>query len=143
MAKVAVLPPRDCSSQALAALTREPRQRLGSSPTPNETGTTIRQDWPTDYAKIQSMVDNDQVIWDVVNVRNDFGLQSTGDLLEPLDYSVIDKEPILEGYASEYRIACMLYANILAYNTEQIDGTPSSWADLFDTQKFPGQRGLA
>jgi putative spermidine/putrescine transport system substrate-binding protein len=111
-------------------------------PYSNETGTTIRQDSPTDYAKIQSMVENNQVIWDVVNVSNDFGLQSTAELLEPLDYSVIDKEPILEGYASKYRIACMLYANTLAYNTEQIDGTPSSWADLFDTQKFPGQRGF-
>jgi putative spermidine/putrescine transport system substrate-binding protein len=111
-------------------------------PYSNETGTRIRQDSPTDYAKIQSMVENDQVIWDVVNVSNDFGLQSTADLLEPLDYSIVDKEPILEGYATEYRIACMLYANTLAYNTEQIDGTPSSWADLFDTQMFPGQRGL-
>ena len=111
-------------------------------PYSNETGTTIGQDWPTDYAKIQSMVENNHVTWDVVNVSNDFGLQSTADLLEPLDYSVIDKEPILEGYASEYRIACMLYANTLAYNTEQIDGTPSSWADIFDTRKFPGQRGF-
>jgi putative spermidine/putrescine transport system substrate-binding protein len=112
------------------------------NPYSNETGTTIRQDSPTDYAKIQSMVENDQVIWDVVNVSNDFGLQSTAELLEPLDYSIIDKDPILEGYASEYRIACMLYANTIAYNTEQIDGTPSSWADIFDTQKFPGQRGF-
>ena len=111
-------------------------------PYSNETGTTIRQDSPTDYAKIQDMVENNRVIWDVVNVSNDFGLQSTAELLEPLDYSVIDKEPILEGYATEYRIACMLYANTLAYNTEQIDGTPSTWADLFDTQKFPGQRGF-
>jgi putative spermidine/putrescine transport system substrate-binding protein len=111
-------------------------------PYSTETGTEIRQDSPTDYEKIQSMVENNQVTWDVVNVSNDFGLESTGDLLEPLDYSVIDKEPILEGYASEYRVACMLYANTLAYNTEQVEGTPSRWADLFDTQKFPGQRGF-
>jgi putative spermidine/putrescine transport system substrate-binding protein len=112
------------------------------NPYSNDTGTKIHQDSPTDYARIQSMVENDQVIWDVVNVSNDFGLHSTADLLEPLDYSIIDKEPILEGYASEFRIACMLYANTIAYNTEQIDGTPSSWADTFDTQKFPGQRGF-
>src|SRR3712207_2716878 len=111
-------------------------------PYSKETGTEIRQDSPTDYAKIQAMVENDQVIWDVVNVSNDFGLESTAELLEPLDYSVIDKEPILEGYASEYRIACMLYANVLAYSTEQFDGTPSTWADLFDTQQFPGRRGF-
>jgi putative spermidine/putrescine transport system substrate-binding protein len=112
------------------------------NPYSDETGTKIRQDSPTDYAKIQSMVENNKVVWDVVNVSNDFGLQSTADLLEPLDYSVIDRGPILEGYASRYRIACMLYANTLAYNIEKIDGTPSTWADLFDTQNFPGQRGF-
>jgi putative spermidine/putrescine transport system substrate-binding protein len=112
------------------------------TPYSKETGTKIRQDSPTDYEKIQSMVENDRVIWDVVDVGNDFGLQSTADLLEPLDYSVIDKEPILEGYANEYRIACMLYANVLAYNTERVEGTPNNWADFFDTQKFPGGRGL-
>jgi putative spermidine/putrescine transport system substrate-binding protein len=88
------------------------------------------------------MVENDRVNWDVVDVGNDFGLKSTADLLEPLDYSVIDKGSILEGYASKYRVACMLYATVLAYNTEQIDGTPSSWVDFFDTGRFPGERGL-
>jgi putative spermidine/putrescine transport system substrate-binding protein len=112
------------------------------TPYSKETGTEIRQDAPTDYEKIRSMVENNRVTWDVVNVSNDFGLESTGNLLEPLDYSVIDKEPILEGYATKYRIACMLYANVLAYNIEQVEGSPSTWADLFDTRKFPGQRGF-
>jgi spermidine/putrescine-binding protein len=91
-------------------------------PYSKETGTKIRQDSPTDYARLQDMVENNKVIWDVVDVGNDFGLESTADLLEPLDYSVIDKGPILEGYASNYRIGCMLYANVLAYNTEQSGG---------------------
>ena len=111
-------------------------------PYSKETGTEIRQDSPTDYAKLQSMVENNQVIWDVVDVGNDFGLESTADLLEPLDYSVIDKGSILEGYATKYRVANIIYSNILAYNTEQIDGTPRNWVDFFDTQKFPGARGL-
>jgi hypothetical protein len=34
---------------------------------------------------------HDHVIWDVVNVSNDFGLQSTAELLEPLDYSLSTK----------------------------------------------------
>jgi putative spermidine/putrescine transport system substrate-binding protein len=118
------------------------QEKAWLEPYSKETGTEIRQDSPTDYAKIQSMVENNRVTWDVVDVGNDFGLQSTADLLEPLDYSVIDKKPILEGYANKYRVACMLYANVLAYNTEQIEGTPSRWADFFDTRKFPGGRGL-
>ncbi len=118
------------------------QEKAWLKPYSKESGTEIRQDSPTDYAKIQAMVENNRVTWDVVNVSNDFGLQSTAELLEPLDYSVIDKGPILEGYASKYRIACMLYANVLAYNTEQIEGTPSNWVDFFDPQRFPGRRGL-
>jgi len=60
-----------------------------------ETGTEIRQDSPTDYARLQDMVEKNKVVWDVVDVGNDFGLESTADLLEPLDYSVIDKGPTL------------------------------------------------
>ena len=36
----------------------------------------------------------------------------------------------------------MLYANVLAYNTERVEGYPSSWTDFFNTRKFPGRRGL-
>jgi spermidine/putrescine-binding protein len=43
-------------------------------PYSKKTGTEISQDSPTDYAKIQSMVENNKVIWDVVDVGNDFGL---------------------------------------------------------------------
>jgi putative spermidine/putrescine transport system substrate-binding protein len=118
------------------------QEKAWLEPYTKETGTEIREDSPTDYAKLQSMVENNEVIWDVVDVGNDFGLESTGNLLEPLDYSVIDRKPILEGYASKYRVACMLYANVLAYNTEQVEGTPSNWADFFDTRKFSGRRGL-
>src|SRR5215212_11163535 len=39
-------------------------------PYSKETGTKIHQDSPTDYAKIQSMVENNKVTWDVVNVSN-------------------------------------------------------------------------
>src|SRR5215211_4118654 len=111
-------------------------------PYSKQSGIEIRQDSPTDYAKIQSMVENNRVKWDVVDVGNDFGLESSADFLEPLDYSVVDKGSILEGYASKYRVACMLYATVLAYNTEQMGGTPSSWVDFFDTGRFPGRRGL-
>ncbi|MNO78339.1 Spermidine/putrescine-binding periplasmic protein precursor [compost metagenome] len=31
---------------------------------------------------------------------------------------------------------------MLAYNRNKLDGTPTSWADFWDVQKFPGKRGL-
>jgi putative spermidine/putrescine transport system substrate-binding protein len=71
------------------------QERAWLRPYSKEAGTEIRQDSPTDYARLQDMVEKNKVVWDVVDVGNDFGLQSTADLLEPLDYSVIDKGPTL------------------------------------------------
>jgi putative spermidine/putrescine transport system substrate-binding protein len=134
--------PRELVFTSYGGSFQRAQEQAWLKPYSRETGTEIHQDSPTDYARLQDMVENNKVTWDVVDVGNDFGLQSTAALLEPLDYSVIDKEPIPEGYASEYRVACMLYSNVLAYNTEQVEGAPSSWADFFNTQKFPGRRGL-
>lgn len=121
---------------------QQAQEKAWLEPFSKETGIEIRQDSPTDYAKLRAMVENNQVTWDVVDVVNDFGLESTADLLEPIDYSVIDREPILDGYASEYRIANILSANVLGYNTEKVEGAPEGWADFFDLEKFPGERGL-
>ncbi len=88
-----------------------------------------------------------------MDVGNDFGLQSTANLLEALDYSVIDKDPIswkgtLLSTGFTYRVylpgcLCMLYANVLAYNTERVEGTPgSSGPTSLTLGKFPGGRGL-
>lgn len=121
---------------------QEAQAKAWLNPYSDETGTQIQQDSPTDYAKIQAMVENNNVTWDVVDVGNDYGLQSTADLLEPLDYSVINREPILEGYADEHRVANILYSNILAFRTDQFESKPENWTDFFDLEKFPGQRGM-
>jgi putative spermidine/putrescine transport system substrate-binding protein len=93
--------------------------------------------------KIQAMVEAGQVEWDVVDVGNDFGTEAHADLLEPLDYSLIKQDEIIEGFAGDYRVADITYGVVLAYNTEQTAGAvPEGWADFFDTAKIPGKRGL-
>lgn len=111
-------------------------------PFSEETGVRVIQDTPNDTARLRAMVENEQVSWDVVNVGSDFGLESTAHLLEPLDYSVIDRRTIRDGYATDHRVALSLGAFVLGYNTDQMEGTPSGWADFFDLEKFPGKRGV-
>lgn len=118
------------------------QEKAWLKPYSKKSGIKVRQDSPTDYAKLQAMVENNQVTWDVVDVEEDFGLGSTTEFLEPLDYSVINKDSILEGYANKYRVADILFANVLAYNADKINGTPENWADFFDLEKFPGSRGV-
>jgi putative spermidine/putrescine transport system substrate-binding protein len=121
---------------------QQAQTRAWFEPFSEETGIEVLQESPTDYAKLRAMVENQQVTWDVVETGEEFGLGSSTQWLEPLDYSVIDSENIIRDLESKYRVPLMFYGNVLAYNTEQVEGTPQNWADFFDLEKFPGKRCL-
>ena len=107
------------------------------------TGVQFQESEESSNATIKAQVEAGNVEWDVVDVGNDFGLEGNADLLEPLDYSLIKQDEILEGFATKYRVGDMTYGVALAYNTDKTAGkVPEGWADFFDTTKFPGKRGL-
>jgi putative spermidine/putrescine transport system substrate-binding protein len=95
-------------------------------------------------AKVKTQVESGQVTWDIVNPGNDFAVDSQGQWFEPLDYSVIPRDQVKEGFSGTYRIANIIGATVLGYNTTKTNGqTPQSWADFFDLQKFPGKRAVS
>jgi putative spermidine/putrescine transport system substrate-binding protein len=107
------------------------------------TGVQFVEDENSSNATIKAQVEAGQVTWDVVDVGNDFGLDAHKDLLEPLDYSLIPRDEVLDGFAGDYRVADITYGVVLGYNTEQTAGVvPEGWADFFDTAKIPGKRGM-
>jgi putative spermidine/putrescine transport system substrate-binding protein len=108
------------------------------------TGVKFQEDEASSAATIKAQVESGQVTWDVVDVGNDFGLDVHKDLLEPLDYSLIPRDEIIENLgATDYRVPDITYGVALAYNTEQTAGkVPEGWADFFDTTKIPGKRGM-
>jgi len=107
------------------------------------TGVKFQESEDSSNATIKAQVESGQVTWDIVDVGNDFGLDANADLLEPLDYTKIKKDEILDGFAGTYRVADITYGVVLAYNTDKTGGqVPQGWADYFDTAKFPGKRGM-
>ncbi len=121
---------------------QEAQTKAWFNPFSKQTDVKVLQESPTDYAKLRAMVENGQVTWDVVETGEEFGLGTTTEWLEPIDYSRINRDNIIRGLDSEYRVPLMFYGNVLAYNTEKVDGTPRGWADFFDLEKFPGKRSL-
>ena len=94
--------------------------------------------------KIKEMVDSGNVTADVCDgdLFDAVALGKTGHL-EPIDYSVVDKAKTIDGYALEHGISIILYGYAFMYDTEAYpDAPPTSWADFFDTAKFPGARSL-
>src|SRR5690606_34475398 len=66
--------------------------------------------------------------------------------LQPLNV----KSPYLDStpaeYKNDYFAGCNVFAVVLAYRTDAFEDKgkqpPQSWADFFDTKKFPGRRAM-
>lgn len=94
--------------------------------------------------KIKAMVDENNVIWDVVDTDlfTGIGLGKRG-YLERIDYSVVDKNKVPPGMAVEFGIMDYSYSYVLAYDAEKFgDDPPTSWADMWNFDKYPGGRTM-
>lgn len=104
-------------------------------------GINVLQDGPTDYGKIKAMVEASGVNWDVVDVEGDYAIQAGNQgLLEKLDFSVIDKASLDPRFVTDYSVGSFYYSFVIGCNKDAVAACPKSWADLFDTAKFPGKR---
>lgn len=114
-------------------------------PAAKKFGVEIANVSPTNYAKIKAMVEANAVEWDLVDVGGQFIYQGRDqNLLEKIDYSVVDASHLDKAWVSEYGVFTSTGATVLAYNTNAVtgDAKPESWKDFWDIAKFPGARSL-
>jgi putative spermidine/putrescine transport system substrate-binding protein len=100
---------------------------------------------PNTVAKLKSMVEAKAVEWDVMQVDGAIAAQlARQNLLEPLDYSVIDKSEIIPGVAREYYLPSDISGTVIAWNTDALKGAtpPVSWAQVWDLNRYSGKRGI-
>jgi putative spermidine/putrescine transport system substrate-binding protein len=116
------------------------------APFSEETGVKVLQDeWDGSTAKLKGMVETGQVTWDVVDVEPGHALQGCDEgWLEEIDYSKLGgKEAFIDGAAMDCAVATIVFGTIYAYDAARFpNGGPTTMADLFDTEKFPGPRAL-
>jgi putative spermidine/putrescine transport system substrate-binding protein len=123
---------------------QEGQTKAALEPFAKESGATILQDGPTENSKIKAQVDSGAVTWDVVDTTNVFSAKNCGELFMPIDTSIVDTSKIPEGaQTDECSVPAMGYGLIVVYNTEKYGANPpKTWADFYDTAKFPGKRGM-
>ncbi len=112
-----------------------------------QNGIKILQDSPTDYAKLRAQVESGNVSWGVVEVEPNFAENACDSgLITPLSPEIFDaarSAGIDSRYVSECAVPNLLYAFNIAYNTDAFPhGHPTTWAEFFDTARFPGKRGF-
>lgn len=92
--------------------------------------------------RIRSMVESRRVTWDLCDSSASSAFLLGGmNLLEKMDYSVIDRSKVLNpAFALEYGAAPYSFSSVLAYDSSKFPTPPTSWADFWDLRRFPGQR---
>lgn len=122
--------------------TQDAQTEFWAAPFAETSGIAVVQDGPTDYGKIKAMVEAGATNWDVVDVEFDWALQAGQQgLLEPLDFTVIDKTALDPRFVSDYAVGSFYYSFVMGWNEASFPtDKPATLADLFDTAKFPGKR---
>ncbi|WP_415183922.1 ABC transporter substrate-binding protein [Phaeovulum sp.] len=102
------------------------------------------QEYGGEIAKIAAMVESGNTTIDVVDVDAPTLLQGCDEgIFEVIDWDQIGpQDDWLEGTTSECGVGTIVYSTALAYNAATLENGPTVIADLFDTDKFPGKRGL-
>lgn len=111
------------------------------------------EDYSGGVAEITAQVEAGNVQWDVVDIEAvDLERACSEGLLEVIPRDILppgdDGTPAADDFypaalGNECGVGIMFWSLIYAYNTETIKGgTPTTVADFFDTEKFPGKRAL-
>ena len=109
------------------------------------TGIDVKQDGsgPTEGA-IAAQIESGKPSWDIVDV-DPFSAETLGKkgMMEPIDYTIVDKAKMREGFVWEYAASSYFFSYIIAYDAKKYGDTPpTSMADFFDMEKFPGKRAM-
>lgn len=121
--------------------TQEGQAKAWAEPFTEQTGIPVLQDGPTDYGKLVTMVESGNVQWDVVDVENDFAIYAGNEgLLEPLDFSLINRDELDPRFVTDYAVGSFYYSFVLGYQNGVYGEQPKTWNDMFDLERFPGKR---
>ncbi len=113
-------------------------------PWAQENDVQIKQDQPTDYAKLRAQVESGKVTWGVVEAEPNFAVKACEEgLLEKIDTEKVDTGALNPAFVSDCSIPMLQYGFTIAYNTDTFgDDHPTTWEEFFDTDAFPGKRGF-
>jgi putative spermidine/putrescine transport system substrate-binding protein len=104
----------------------------------------LDESWDGGIGVITAKVKSGEANWDVVQVESEeLALGCADGLYEKLDWEKLGgKDLYLESAVNECGIGNIVWSTALSYDADKLKTAPTSWADFWDTEKFPGKRGL-
>jgi putative spermidine/putrescine transport system substrate-binding protein len=109
-----------------------------------EKSKVVQASYNGEIGKIRAMVGTGDVTWDVVDVESDDAVRGCDEgIFEKAGLSAsIPKSNLLPGVAKECGVGFYVWSTVIGYNGDKLKDGPKSWADFWNTKKFPGKRAL-
>lgn len=124
---------------------QESMRKAFFEPYSKQTGTKITEDeYSYEIAKIRVMVESGAVTWDVVDVDGPTAVLACSEgIIETIDWNKLglDRSKFVNDI-SDCTVPNIVYGTVFAYDESKLSPGPTTLADFFDLQKFPGKRGL-
>jgi putative spermidine/putrescine transport system substrate-binding protein len=107
-------------------------------------GKITQVEYNGEQAKIKAMVEAKKITWDIVEVESpDVSRGCDEGLFEKMDWSKVgNKADFQPAAVHECGVGVFVWSTVLAYNGDKLKTAPDTWADFWDTKKFPGKRGM-
>src|SRR5271165_3919786 len=83
--------------------------------------------------------------WDITELTGSEYVEAIKqNLILPLDYSIIDGSKLVPGYKESHGVKFSSYMFAMAWDQKKIpdDKAPKTWAEFWDTTKYPGKRSI-
>ena len=104
----------------------------------------IDESWDGGIGVLRAKVQGGNATWDVVQVESEeLAAGCEEGLFVKIDWAKIGgKDNYIPQAVNDCGVGAILYDFVLGYDKAKIKNPPKSWADFFDTKKYPGKRAL-
>ena len=136
---------RDLTVTSWGGNYQDAQREVYFEPFSKKTGTKLVEDsWNGGVGALRAKVEGGNSNWDVVQVEaEELELGCEEGLFEQLDWSALGgKDKFIPAAVHECGVGAIVWTTLLTYDGARLKDGPKSWADFWNTEKFPGKRGL-
>lgn len=104
----------------------------------------LDESWDGGIGVIAAKVKAGEANWDVVQVETEeLELGCMDGFYEPIDWEKMGgKDKFLDAGVHDCGVGAIVWSTLISYDGDRLKEAPTSWADFWDLEKFPGKRGF-
>ncbi|MEL7462540.1 MAG: ABC transporter substrate-binding protein [Pseudomonadota bacterium] len=113
--------------------------------------TVVSEDYSGGLAEVKAQVEAGNVTWDIIDLELSDAVRGCDEgLFEEIDASVLPAgadgipatEDFIDGSITDCAVGTIVWSTIFAYDSSKFSDGPTTMADFYDLEKFPGKRGM-